>query len=91
MIKTIQSPVEGKYQLVCDATKVELQEVALSNANVLGCTITFNTNYGTKLDGLNIKQVHLSENVVAEMLKWVDQKYPDAGIELRIISKLYKQ
>lgn len=99
MLKLIKPTQEAQYQVFCDATGEQLSWCALFNeyyhskenriCPVLGCTITFNNNYGTIMDSLNPVEIHLSEDVTKEFIKWFREKYPQSPFIQELLQKEY--
>ena len=55
--------------LVCDVTGQELQEYDRLPKNQLGATIKLNNSYGCTFDGSKFGTIHISENVLIDVLR----------------------
>ena len=93
MIKIIKPKQEAQYELFCDITGEQLNWCGwlreLSEYSVLGCTIKFNNNYGAIIDSLDPVEIHLSEEVTLEFIKWLREKYPQSPFIQELLQKEY--
>lgn len=99
MLKLIKPAQEAQHQVFCDATGEQLSWCALFNdyyhspeskiCPVVGCEIKFNTNYGAIMDSLDPVEIHLSEEVTLEFIKWLREKYPQSPFIQELLQKEY--
>lgn len=91
MLKLIKSAQKAEYEIFCDATSKKLSWGAFKepDESVLGCTIRFNNNYGAPMDSISPMDIHLSDEVTIEFIKWLREKYPQSPFIQELLQKEY--
>lgn len=91
MLKQIKPPQEAEYEIFCDATNNKLAWGAFKepDESILGCTVRFNNNYGAPMDSIAPLDIHLSEEVTIEFIKWLREKYPQSPFVQELLQKEY--
>lgn len=66
---------EEESVLACDVTGKELKEYHDSPHNQLGATIKLNNSYGCTFDGSKFHEIHISETVLKDILRMLEESY----------------
>lgn len=92
MIKITKPKQEAQYELFCDITGKKLcfgKKFKKKDESILGCTIRFNNNYGAPMDYIAPLDIHLSDEITLEFIKWLREKYPQSPFIQELLQKEY--